>query len=396
MFDIYPLLLNLVPTWTILWCLFTFTLAELCTSSHYSAQTLRSPARVPHSNLNKMGFAMDTIDFDANSPLNKRRKFIPPSALPCIMPSNTNAGFENHMFSSPILPQMSSQAPTPDEIEASLIQVGMRIRKSVSDGYLNSPKKFTPRPFANNLSRLSPETQQALLAGNKNETTELEPYFAGGMHATGGLAVQPLSTATFCGISLAAMSWHTSEESQPDLEQKMWSYSTSAKRGYEADSDSDGSEEWLPQTPTLTPEMGAAMPMDYFNIGWEMDGMSDCSPMTQTGEKVLMKGRRMAKPRSRLMRQQSSGLMGGGMMQVEETPVQFQMPPTSVGNPFDGLQMQDQQDQQMFGGFNPVQQPAAGHRRMLSCGMEAAMGDNCGFAEASFLARKEDAEMDCS
>ena len=37
--------------------------------------------------------------------------------------------------------------------------------------------------------------------------------------------------------------------------------------------------------PTLTPEMGAAMPMDYFNIGWEMDGMSAVSPMTQTGEK---------------------------------------------------------------------------------------------------------------
>ena len=28
------------------------------------------------------------------------------------------------------------------------------------------------------------------------------------------------------------------------------------------------------------------------------------------------------------------------MMQVEETSVQFHMPPTSVGNPFDGLQMQ--------------------------------------------------------
>ena len=330
--------------------------------------------------------------FDSSSPLSKRRKFTPPApfGLPSLIPCVDNTDIENHTFESPILPQLSSQAPTPEEIEASLLQVGMRVRKSVSEGY--KKKSFTPRPFANNLSRLSPETQKALITGNNNETKPLEPYCAGGIHNTGGLAMQPLATATFCGINLAALSWSGDDWSSPSVtEQQLWSYSTSHKRNYEADSDSDESQDWQPQTPTLMPENGAGMgmPVDYFRIGFD-DGASDVSPMTQIGERHL-RGRKMAKPRSRVQRQPMNGFM----------QMDMQMPPTSAVNPFASINMEMmQQPEEETAFFQQQQEPQAnlpdhvpmGHRRMLSCGMEVGMD----FAEATFLQRRDDVEMDCS
>lgn len=307
-----------------------------------------------------------------------------------VIQSVDNTTIENHIFSSPILPQLSSQAPTPEEIEASLLQVGMRVRKSVNDGYRNSPqKKFTPRPFANNLSRLSPETQKALVSGNMDDSKPLDPYSAGSLHNVGNMAMQPLSTVTFCGINLAALAWSADDCSGPDVsEQTLWSYSTSHKRGYEADSDSDESQDWLPQTPTLAPENGLSMPVDYFNIGCQ-DGVG-VSPLTQMGDRHA-RGRRMARPRTRLLRQQMNAPM----------QMDMQMPPTSDLNPFANLNMemmqeyehehifQQEQDepQQQLADFVPM-----GHRRMLSCGMEASMD----FGEASFLQKREDVEMDCS
>ena len=265
----------------------------------------------------------------------------------------------------------------------------MRVRKSVNEGY--KKKSFTPRPFANNLSRLSRETQQALLTGNASDTQAPEPYHAGGMHKTGGLAMQPLATATFCGISLAALSWSGDDWSSPSVaEQKLWSYSTSSKRNYEADSDSDESQDWQPQTPTLMPDhgFGMAMPMDYFHIGCD-DGVSEVSPVTQFGDRHPR--RKMAKPRSRLQRPQPNEFM----------TMDMQMPPTSAVNPFASINMEMMHQPYQDNNFHQEQQEAqqnllnyvpVGHRRMLSCGMAASMD----FGDAPFLQRKEDVEMDCS
>ena len=74
----------------------------------------------------------------------------------------------------------------------------------------------------------------------------------------------PLATATFCGINLAMMPAWASEDYTAIEEQQLWSYATSHKRSYEVDSDSDESQDWHPRTPTLMPEYGAAMPVDYF------------------------------------------------------------------------------------------------------------------------------------
>ncbi len=334
----------------------------------------------------------DTGILDSASPLSKRRKFMPPSAfgIPSLIPSADNANIENHTFSTPILPQLSSQAPTPDEIEAELLHVGMRVRKSVSEGY--KKKSFTPRPFANNLSRLSPETQKALLTGNATETKAPEPYHAGGMHNTGGLAMQPLATATFCGINLAALSWSGDDWSSPSVaEQSLWSYSTSHKRNYEADSDSDESQDWQPQTPTLMPDhgFGMEMPIDYFHIGCD-DAMSDVSPMTQLGERHSRR-RKLAKPRTRVQRPQITGFQ----------TMEMQMPPTLAMNPFASINVEVMQQPQQESMLHQEQSQAQyslpdhvpmGHKRMLSCGMEATMD----FGDAAFLQRREDVEMDCS
>lgn len=287
---------------------------------------------------------------DSNSPLSKRRRFAP-NSLPQVIPSSTNEDLEYHTFDSPLLLQLCEQSPSPAEIEAQLLQVGMRIRKSVAEGYKNT-KKFTPRPFANNLHRLSPETQQALCSGNITSSNELSPYYAGGMHNVGGLAFQPVSTATFCGISLAALSYLSDDMST--AEQKLWSYTTSHKRSFDTESDSDESLEWQPQTPTLHADAGMSLPFDYF--GLDMETMSDVSPMTQIGDR-LRDGRRVAKPKSRIRQT------------LQPTSMFNQQPETS---PF-------------------VQ---SGHKRMTSCGVEATVMND--FSEATFLQRREDVDMDCS
>lgn len=313
---------------------------------------------------------MNATAFADNSPLSKRRKFTPPQ--PYTIPSESNSDIENHVFGSSVLAQLSAQAPSRDEIEASLLQVGMRVRKSVSEGYQSPQKKpFTPHPFSNRLSRLSPETQRALLASEKKP--EPEAFSAGGLHKVGALAMQPISTATFCGISLAALSYYSEDRTNTIAEQNLWTYTTSHKRGYEGESDSDESQDWHPDTPTLHPDAGSMEPMDYFNIG--ANEMED-APMLQAGNRMQHNahGRKVAKPRSRVR---------SNFMEMSDMP----MPP-SVFNPFEQIQMPAEPQPYGF-----VPEKTHCHRRMMSCGMEANMSD---FEEASFLQRRDDVDMDCS
>lgn len=303
------------------------------------------------------------VDSDA-SPLSKRRRFTP-QTLPPIIPVSDNTHIEHHTFDSPLLLQLCEQAPDRAEIEAGLLQVGMRVRKSVAEGYKTQPKKFTPRPFFNP-GRLSPETQAAITAGNVGTTNELAPYAAA--------QVQPLSTATFCGISLAFLSNYPDDWSDPKVaQQSLWTYSTSHKRGYELDSDSDESQDWQPQTPYAPDAMDAALnlplplPLDYFTV--DTDAMSDVAgPLA-----AQMAGRRIILPKTRTR-------------PVIPTPeLQPPMPPTAHVNPFATVSL-----------IPPTQEPAVGaaphgHKRMVSCGIEAM-----DFSDAAFLQRREDVEMDCS
>ena len=303
-----------------------------------------------------MGLPTDFLaPAESTSPFSKRRRFSPHS-LPPIIPLTDNSDIEAHTFDSPLLLQLCEQAPDQAEIETGLLQVGMRVRKSVAEGYKNQQKKFTPRPFFN-VNRLSPETQAALVNGNSETGNELLPYSIS--------QSQPLSTATYCGVSLAFMSHYSDDMSNSEFsEQNMWSYSTSHKRGYENDSDSDESQDWQPQTPTLVADAVMDMPVDYFNIG--TDSMSDVSPMTQIGDRTRQanNGRRIAMPKSR------------------NRPVPSIEQPTSSFNPFSDFSAQPVENN-VGGNF--------GHKRMMSCGMEAM-----DFSEATFLSRRDDMEMDCS
>ncbi|KAK5938963.1 hypothetical protein PMZ80_009156 [Knufia obscura] len=285
-------------------------------------------------------------------PLNKRRRFAP-NMLPVIA-SADNSELLHQTCDSPLLDQLCEQSPSQQEIETQLLQVGMRVRKSVNDGYQNTPSRraFTPRPFFNS-NRLSPDTMSAL----QNPREDDSNISAGGLHDVGAMAMQPLSTATFCGINLAMMA-HISEAT-PVVEQKLWSYSTASKRRqqFEDDSDSDDSQEFMPQTPQLEyADAGMAFPQDYFNIDIEnMSAVSTMTPVGAAGSKAL--NRKMAQPKSRL----------------RPSPQQ----PLPTINPFAQI---------------APPQSSFGHQRMRSCGMEAAMD----FGEASFLQSRQDFEMDCS
>ena len=301
-------------------------------------------------------FSVPVDSIEPNSPLSKRRRFTP-NTLPPIIPMTDNSVIEYHTFDSALLLLLCERAPDQAEIEAGLLQVGMRVRKSVAEGY-QTLKKFTPRPFFD-ASRLSPETQAALSGGNSASTSPA-PLAA---------ASQNLSTAAFCGISLAYLSHYGDDFASPSIsQQSLWSYCTSHKRSYETDSDSDESEDWQPATPNLVADAGMHMPVDYFAI--DLDTMSDVGPMTQISERTRQQfnGRRLAVPKSR-----------GRFFQQ---PTQ-QMPPTSAVNPFANI---------------AAPQPAvpsgghSGHKRMMSCGLEAAMD----FCDAPFLQPREDVEMDCS
>ncbi|RMZ88712.1 hypothetical protein DV736_g4061, partial [Chaetothyriales sp. CBS 134916] len=322
-----------------------------------------------------------TVDFTANtflndstSPHSKRRRFTP--TYPVGIPPTEKAEFEDHTFSSPILPQLSGQAPSQAEIEESLLQVGMRIRKSVNEGYKTLQKKFTPRPFANNLMRLSPETQRALLAGNEQAAPELEPFSAGGLHKVGNLGIQPLATATFCGVNLSMMSWPCEDHATIE-EQQLWSYTTSHKRSHELDSDSEDSQDWQPQTPTLAPDDRNVMGMDCFNI--DIDNMSDISPLTHPIAMLNQHGRKMAKPRSRIRETQMYGVDA------------HSMPHTKPVNAFASVHMLPRADQPA----TPVASQTLGfeNRADMGCGFEASLMD---FGDAPFLQLPEDVDMDCS
>lgn len=280
-----------------------------------------------------MAFQQSTSDVSNN----KRRRFAP-NTLPIIAVPEDGVD-------SPALLDFYDRSPSQQEIEASLLQVGMRVRKSVADGYQTSGRRaFTPRPFMN-FSRLSPETLSALQNADGNS--------AGTVQSAGA----PLSTATFCGINLSMMAHITSTPAIS--EQKLWSYSTSSKRRqhFEEDSDSDDSQEFMPRTPELQcADAEVAMPQDYFNI--TSDSMTNISTWSQSSSsRSSCQNRKLAQPKSRL----------------RAVPVQE---PMSM-NPFAQI--------------SQPTQPFRGHQRMRSCGMEAM-----DFGEASFLQPRQDVEMDCS
>ncbi|KAL1986426.1 hypothetical protein VTN96DRAFT_6346 [Rasamsonia emersonii] len=128
----------------------------------------------------------------AHDPLSKRRRFQPPITS-FFASAGSNASDDNDhqvgglSYNNYSSPTHSPTPALPAKVQSSLLTVGMRIRKSVPEGYKTEPKKLTEYTVSHtvNPSGGSP-------AGGYTQTrscyAELEPFC--GMHKIGNLAVQ--------------------------------------------------------------------------------------------------------------------------------------------------------------------------------------------------------------
>ncbi|KAJ9298137.1 hypothetical protein DTO271G3_3742 [Paecilomyces variotii] len=135
-----------------------------------------------------------TLSKDANS---KRRRFQPPitSYFAATGPTTTesNHNNDNGTTSSPLshhnysAPTYSASPALPHKVQSSLLSVGMRVRKSVPEGYKTEALK--PSVYA--LAAAKESTSGGYIA-SRTSYAELAPYC--GIHKIGNYAVQTFPT----------------------------------------------------------------------------------------------------------------------------------------------------------------------------------------------------------
>lgn len=129
----------------------------------------------------------------------KRRRFQPP-----ITSFFTSESFPSDPTSSSRQAQQYqgslSSPPLPDEVQSSLLTVGMRIRKSVPEGYkthqpiYSSPSDHRSRCITGSLVKYPGSTLKSEPSSTTyGAYTELTPLC--GLHKIGGMAVQPMPSA---------------------------------------------------------------------------------------------------------------------------------------------------------------------------------------------------------
>jgi Ribonucleotide reductase inhibitor len=126
----------------------------------------------------------------------KRRRFQPPITR-FFASSGTVSEGKNSQDDAPSHDNYSSStySPTPSlspKVQASLLTVGMRIRKSVAEGYKTEPSKLTGYAIAKSVESLreAPRTGPSSYTRTTASYAELEPFC--GIHKTGNLAIQML------------------------------------------------------------------------------------------------------------------------------------------------------------------------------------------------------------
>ncbi|KAL1880426.1 hypothetical protein Plec18167_003830 [Paecilomyces lecythidis] len=133
-----------------------------------------------------------TLSKDANS---KRRRFQAPitsyfaSAGPTAPQNNHNdngasSPLSHHNYSAPTY---SASPALPHKVQSSLLTVGMRVRKSVPEGY----KTEAPKPSVYALAAAKESTSRGYVA-SRTSYAELAPFC--GIHKIGNLAVQTFPT----------------------------------------------------------------------------------------------------------------------------------------------------------------------------------------------------------
>ncbi|KAJ9233004.1 hypothetical protein DTO207G8_6344 [Paecilomyces variotii] len=133
-----------------------------------------------------------TLSKDANS---KRRRFQPPitSYFAATGPTTTESNHNDNGTSSPLshhnysAPTYSASPALPHKVQSSLLSVGMRIRKSVPEGYKTEALK--PSVYA--LAAAKESTSGGYIA-SRTSYAELAPYC--GIHKIGNYAVQTFPT----------------------------------------------------------------------------------------------------------------------------------------------------------------------------------------------------------
>lgn len=258
---------------------------------------------------------------------------------------------------SSIVPDESTLSPPlPQHVQSNLLTVGMRIRKSVPEGYktmLVKQSMITPH--------VSASSSDATPFSDSTSYNELSPYC--GLHKIGGMAVQPLpqhisntSAAGFSSaqssITLSAaeqeedpFSFPSSQESTISTASSIQPHSGRNKRVFDDEVDED--------------EQQTHNPYDHFSTN--PTGMLELNSLMRLGQGNSSTSRMIAKPRSRRNR---------------------------------GLHQQQSQAHEMF------------RKSFVAEGQENFMG-NAGsfthgfsqepefdFGEAAFLSRREDVDMD--
>ncbi|KAL1963646.1 hypothetical protein VTN77DRAFT_7967 [Rasamsonia byssochlamydoides] len=137
-----------------------------------------------------MASSTSSIQPAPHNPLSKKRRFQPPitnffasaGSVASDGDDQQNAGLSYTNYSSP------THTPTPvlpAKVQASLLTVGMRIRKSVPEGYKTEQKKLTEYTVSN---AVNSETPGAVYTQTRTCYAELEPFC--GIHKIGNFAVQ--------------------------------------------------------------------------------------------------------------------------------------------------------------------------------------------------------------
>jgi hypothetical protein len=240
-------------------------------------------------------------------------------------------------------------------------------------------------------SRLSPATLAAITAPAKY--SELTPYAASGqsaIHDIGGLpAIQPLATATFCGISLHHMSSISSLACSSPSSSRSTNKNKRALDDSSDGEDNDVDADFIPQLPPSafagylpalhqqgqpsTPSTshhrhGSSYPFKHTT----MPDLNALSAPTHTNPAH----RKLAQPKSRIRpRPQASA-------SPEQENFAFF---GAYGSGWDAFEMD--------------QAPASSDIAIGGCGFEinlAAGPTGMDFGEAGFLRRRDEVEMDCS
>ncbi|KAE8142694.1 ribonucleotide reductase inhibitor-domain-containing protein [Aspergillus pseudotamarii] len=181
-----------------------------------------------------------------NTMSSKRRRFQPP--ITSFFPATTGTDHPDsscapHLSYTHYSTTTSSPTPAVDtKIQASLLSVGMRIRKSVAEGYKTRIPDLEDKP--------TPYTNKTPIVGGPTAYTELAPFC--GMTKSGESATQPMTHPS--SLSYTQMDQLTTDDGDafslpPSSQGSIESVQTTAqKRSY--DCDEDDLEEAFDEMPT--------------------------------------------------------------------------------------------------------------------------------------------------